>query len=64
VVRGGSWGHDARGARSAFRFQWYRDDRSQSRGFRFLLRSMVSQEQVAPEGLAGKTRRDAGSQGF
>ena len=38
VLRGGSWGYDARHARVAYRGTWTPDNRSYYRGFRCILR--------------------------
>jgi len=54
VVRGGSWGGEAGGLRSAYRGRRRRDSRDDYQGFRFALRS-TSQEQAA-----GAERRQQG----
>ena len=61
VVRGGSWSIVAGGLRSAFRYEWYRDNRDKALGFRFALRSTSQQLEAGAERLsaASGVTRDA-----
>ncbi len=50
ALRGGSWGNEAWGARSAYRFDLHRDDRAQFFGFRFSLRSIKPSQGIQAGG--------------
>jgi hypothetical protein len=77
ALRGGSWGVEPGGLRSAFRGDGVRDGRDSFVGFRFSLRSTspeggaerLPEAQVAPEGAPGKSpapgrgRSEGGSKG-